>query len=73
MKKLVVIDESDYKEVIYALRRLRYAVNSLEASYLAGEIEVQLERIAKVFEEEVNDGTKTLPVLRWDCCNREWR
>lgn len=56
MKKVVIIDEFDYKEVISALRRLRYAVNSLEVSYMAGELDVQLERIEKVFEVEVNDG-----------------
>lgn len=52
VKKVVMIDELDYKEVISALRRLRYAVNSLEASYMAGELDVQLERIEKVFEVE---------------------
>ena len=55
MKKVVMIDELDYKEVISALRHLRHAVNSLEASHMAGEIDRQLERIEKVFEmEEVN-------------------
>lgn len=52
MKKVVVIDELDYKEVICALRRLRYAVDSLAASYMAGELDAQLERIEKVFEVE---------------------
>ena len=52
VKKVVMIDELDYKEVISALRRLRYAVNSLEASYMAGELDIQLERIEKVFEVE---------------------
>ena len=64
MKKVVMIDELDYKEVISALRRLRYAVNSLEASYMAGELDVQLERIEKVFEVEVDNGAQALPVLR---------
>ena len=52
MKKVVIIDELDFKEVVSALRRLRYAVDSLEASYMSGEIDVQLERIEKVFEME---------------------
>ena len=52
MKKVVMIDELDYKEVVSALRRLRYAVNSLEASYMSGELDVQLERIEKVFDME---------------------
>jgi hypothetical protein len=52
MEKVVMISELDYKEVVSALRRLRYAVDSLEASYMAGEIDVQLERIEKVFEME---------------------
>lgn len=56
MKKLVVMDESDYKEVISALRRLRYAVNAWGASYMTGELDVQLERIEKVFKVGVNDG-----------------
>ena len=54
MKKVVIIDELDYKEVIAALYRLRYAINSLETSYMAGELDVQLERIEKVFEIEEN-------------------
>lgn len=53
MKKVVVIDELDYKEVIAALSQLRSAVNSLEPSYTAGELDAQLERIEKVFEEEI--------------------
>lgn len=52
MKKVVVIDELDYKEVVSALRRLRCAVNSLEVSYTAGELDAQLERIEKVFGME---------------------
>lgn len=52
MKKVVMIDDLDYKEVVSALRRLRYAVNSLEVSYMAGELDAQLERIEKVFEME---------------------
>ncbi len=52
MKKVVIIDELDYKEVVAALCRLRYAVNSLGASYMAGELDVQLERIEKIFEME---------------------
>ena len=52
MKRVVVIDESDYKEIVSALRRLRYAVNSLETSYMSGELDAQLERIEKVFGME---------------------
>ncbi len=52
MKKVVMIDELDYKEVVSALCRLRRAVNSLETSYMFGELDVQLERIEKVFEME---------------------
>lgn len=52
MKHIVMMNEDDFKEVVSALRRLRYAVNSLEASYMAGELDVQLERIEKVFEME---------------------
>lgn len=52
MKKVVMIDELDYKEVVSALRRLRRAVNSLKASYMSGELDTQLERIEKVFEME---------------------
>lgn len=36
MKKVVMIDELDFKEVVSALRRLRYAVNSFKASYMDG-------------------------------------
>ena len=54
MKHIVMISEDDFKEVVSALRRLRYVVNSLETSYIymAGELDVQLERIEKVFEME---------------------
>jgi hypothetical protein len=52
MKKVVMIDELDYKEVVSALRRLRYAVDAIEASYMSGELDAQLERIEKVFEME---------------------
>ena len=52
MKKVVIIDELDFKEVVSALRHLRCVVNSLEASYMAGELDTQLERIEKVFEME---------------------
>lgn len=52
MKKVVMIDELDFKEVVSALRRLRFAVNSIEASYMSGELDAQLERIEKVFEVE---------------------
>lgn len=55
MKKVVMIDEPDYKEVISALRLLKDAVNSLEASYFSGEIDRQLERIEKVFDTDEND------------------
>lgn len=54
MKKIVIIDELDYKEVIAALYRLRYAINSLETSYMTGELDVQLKRIEEVFEMEEN-------------------
>lgn len=52
MKKVVMIDELDFKKVVSALRRLRRAVNSLETTYMAGELDAQLERIEKVFEME---------------------
>ena len=52
MKKMVMIDELDFKEVVCALRRLRYVVDSLAAGYMAGELDAQLERIEKVFEME---------------------
>ena len=52
MKKVVMIDELDYKEVVSALRRLRYTVDSLGAGYMAGELDAQLERIEKVFDVE---------------------
>lgn len=54
MKHMVLMDEDDYKEVVSALRRARRAVDALEASYMSGEIDAQLERIEKVFgmEEE---------------------
>lgn len=57
MKKVVIIDELDYKEVVSALRRLRHAVNSLETRYMSGELDSQLERIEKVFEVEERYGT----------------
>ena len=55
MKHLVSIEEADYKEIVSALRRLRWAVNSLEVSYISGELDAQLERIEKVFgmEEQI--------------------
>lgn len=52
MKHIVMIDEDDYKEIVSALRRLRYAVNSLEVNYMAGELDAQLERVEKVFRME---------------------
>lgn len=55
MEKVVVISEPDYKEVVCALRRLRYDVDSLTAGYMAGEFDAQLERIEKVFEMEKTD------------------
>ena len=54
MEKVVVISEPDYKEIVCALRRLRYVVDSLAAGYMAGELDAQLERIEKVFEVDAN-------------------
>ena len=54
MKRVVVIDEADYKEVVFALRRLRNAVNALDTSYMSGELDTHLERIEKVFGIEVD-------------------
>ena len=50
MKKVIMIEEIDYKEVISALCNLKDAVKLLEVSYLSGEIGRQLERIEKVFD-----------------------
>lgn len=52
MKKVVMMSEDDYKEVISAVRRLRMAADSLTPCFVAGEIDVQVERIEKVFEME---------------------
>lgn len=52
MKHMVMIDESEYKEIVSALRRLRHAVNSLEYNYMVGELDIQLERIETIFKEE---------------------
>ena len=53
MKHVVVMDESDYKEVVSALRILRYAVNSLEATNMSGELlDRNLERVEQVFNME---------------------
>ena len=52
MKRVVVIGEDEYKEIVSALRRLRRAVNALEVSFLAGELDAQLERIENVFSME---------------------
>ena len=52
MKHIVIIDESDYKEIVSALRRLRRAVNSLASNYMAGELDIQLERIETIFKKE---------------------
>lgn len=49
MKHIVMIDELDYKEVVSALRRLRMDVDSLPPCFVAGDIDVQVERIEKVF------------------------
>ena len=54
MKKVVIIDKYDYEEVVAALCRLRYAVNSLKTNYMAGELDTQLERIEEVFKMEEN-------------------
>ena len=52
MKHIVVMSEDDFKEIVRAMNRLRIAVNSLEASYMAGELDAQLERIEKVVSKE---------------------
>lgn len=49
MKHIVMIDELDYKEVVSALRRLRMDADSLPPCFVAGDIDVQVERIEKVF------------------------
>ena len=54
MKHMVMMSEDDYKEIVCAMNRLRIAVNSLEASYTAGELDAQLERIENVI---FNEGT----------------
>ena len=52
MKHIVMMSEDDYKEIVRAMNRLRIAVNSLEASYMAGELDAQLERIENVISKE---------------------
>ena len=52
MKHMVMMSEDDFKEIVCAMNRLRTAVNSLEASYMAGELDAQLERIEKVVSKE---------------------
>lgn len=52
MKHVIMMNDDDYKEVVSALRHLRHTVNSLESSYLVGELDAQLERLEKVFEME---------------------
>ena len=54
MKRVVIFDDDEYKEVVSALRRLRIAVDALEVSYLSGELDTQLERIEKVFGMEAH-------------------
>ena len=55
MKHIFMMSEDDYKEVVCALRRLRYVVDSLAAGYMAGELDAQLERIEKVISKEESD------------------
>lgn len=52
MKHIVMMSEDDYKEIVRAMIRLRKAVNSLGASYMAGELDTQLERIENVISKE---------------------
>lgn len=52
VKHMVIMSEDDYKEIVRAMNRLRTAVDSLEASYMAGELDAQLERIESVINKE---------------------
>ena len=52
MKRIVMISEDDYKEIVCAMNHLKIAVNLLEASYITSEIDVQLERIENVINKE---------------------
>lgn len=52
MKHMVMMSEDDFKEIVRAMNRLRTAVNSLEVSFMAGELDAQLERIEKVVSKE---------------------
>lgn len=55
MKRVIMMDEDDYKEIVIALENLRVAVKSLEPSYIAGELGAQLERIENVIFMEKED------------------
>ena len=52
MKHMVMMSEDDFKEIVRAMNRLRTAVNSLEVSFIAGELDAQLERIENVISKE---------------------
>ena len=49
MKHIVMIDELDYKEVVYALLKLRMDADSLPVCVVAADIDFQVKRIEKVF------------------------
>jgi len=55
MKRMIMLDEDSYKEIVSALRRLRMAVDALPPSFMSGELDIQVERIEKALCEEENN------------------
>ena len=52
MKHVVMMSEDDFKEIVRSMNLLRTVVNSLEGSYMADELDAQLERVEKVISKE---------------------